>query len=53
LFIPGGDGAPPDNGGVLVLLLYIVGVIEGPAITDNGEALDPKDATAGWDPGDD
>ena len=58
LLIPDGDCAPPapaDNGGVPVLVLYIVGAAEKPAVPDidSGGVLGLKDATAGWDAGDD
>ena len=52
-FIAGGDGAPPgpaDSAGVPLLLLYIVGATERPPDADRGEALEPKDTTAGWTP---
>ena len=53
-FIGDGDGAPPgpaDRGGVPLLLLYIVGASDRPPDADRGEALEPKDTTAGWDAG--
>lgn len=54
LLSPGGDGAPPGNGDVLVLP-YIIGAAGrlGVPDTDSGEGLDPKDALACWDAGDD
>lgn len=53
-FIAGGDGAPPvptDSGDAPLFLLYIVGATDRPPDAERGEALEPKDTTAGWDAG--